>query len=101
MALETISNFLNSDHFASAAILTVGSTSTTLYCIFDSEYSTPATIGIIEVSSAEPRAVCQSSDVATAAVGSTFTVNSTTYYIKEIQPDSTGMTTLILSQDSI
>ncbi len=101
MALENLDNFLNSDHFAVAATLTVGSTATNISVVFDSEYSTLNTIGIVEVSSAQPKALAIDTDVSTATIGSTLKIGDTTYYIIEIQPDGTGMTTLILSKDNI
>jgi hypothetical protein len=38
--------------------------------------------------------------VANASRGDTFVVGGTIYYVQEVQPDGTGITTLILSRDA-
>lgn len=46
-----------------------------------------------------PRALARSSDVADVIHGDTLEVNGTTYYIRGIHPDGSGMTELMLSED--
>jgi len=43
-----------------------------------------------------PVFLCRASDVASAAIGETVTIDSTAYTLAERQPDGTGMTTLVL-----
>ena len=51
-------------------------------------------VGIIED---VPKFHCKTSDVSDAVFDDTLVVNSTTYKIKKIEPDGTGMTVLHLS----
>lgn len=68
---------------------------TSITVIFDNKYAT-AMPDMGGVMSSEPQALCRSTDVAAAAVGDSFTVNSVTYTISRIEPDGTGLTVLRL-----
>lgn len=46
-----------------------------------------------------PQAIVRSSDVPAIAPGQTVVMQGTQYSVAEIQPDGTGMTTLILRKD--
>jgi len=92
--------FLDTDEFADEAVwVDSGDESHTINGIFDeeSEQVNPAD-GMIETTA--PQFECASADVSGASRGDSVTVSGTTYYIIAIQPDGTGMTTLILSKDT-
>lgn len=85
--------FLNSDDFAVDAVL---NSTTTIPAIFDNA------IRILNgVESLGPEAWCASSDVANVVHGNTLEISGTTYYVIGIQPDGTGMTLILLSEESI
>lgn len=69
--------------------------------IFDNEYSVTLGVGEPGMGVPSPQALCKTADVANASRGDTFVVGGTTYYVQEVQPDGTGITTLILSRDPI
>lgn len=64
-------------------------------CVFDDAY-----VDVLEVASHSPAAHCLSSDVTakSVATGVTVTVNSVNYTVRNIQPDGTGMSVLILEE---
>ena len=66
--------------------------------IFDNPYFERTVFGGA-VESSQPKAWVKDSDITGAAHGDTITINSAAYTIIEIQPDGTGITTLILSED--
>lgn len=76
-----------------------GGAASAIKVIFDNEYRA-VNIETGQVESAGPQATCKTSDVANAKHGETLVINSTTYYIIEIQPDGTGFTILILSRNA-
>ena len=89
---EDLSAFLNVDEFATAATWNAG----TIYGIFDNGYlGVPAGV-VVDLESAATSYHCQTADVSTAVHGDTITINAVVYTIVGIQPDGTGMTTLIL-----
>lgn len=61
--------------------------------IFDNAYA-----GLLgdRLEGAQPQAVARSADVADLTHGSACTINGTDYVVAGLQPDGTGMTTLIL-----
>lgn len=75
-----------------------GGTST-ISGIFDNEYfGADAQAGVVFVS-AQPRFLIRSSDLpAGADYGDTVTISAIAYKVRVIQPDGTGMTTLILEK---
>ena len=97
MAVETDTEraiFFDTDDFASSATFTDVSagTSSTIKGIFDKESVEQA--GLIEE---VPVFTCKTSDVSSATFNDTLVINSTTYYIKELLPDGTGVTRITLS----
>jgi endonuclease YncB( thermonuclease family) len=61
--------------------------------IFDDAYQTTSN-GFIE--SSAPQFQCATADVASVVQGQTITVNAKNYLVTTVQPDGTGVTTLIL-----
>ena len=91
--------FFDTDEFGWSATLTDVSagTSSTIKGIFDKDQQEiigDSEVGIIED---VPKFHCLTSDVSDAVFDDTLVVNSTTYKIKKIEPDGTGMTVLHLS----
>ena len=73
----------------------------TINVIFDNEFSAARTIGDIEIEAAGPQALCKTSDVSAAVHNDTLVIGGVTYYIKGIEPDGLGVTTLILSKSNV
>jgi hypothetical protein len=93
--------FFDTDAFAQTATYTrIGYPSVSISVIFDSEYSVVE--GVVETGMGvpAPQALCKSSDVANASRGDTLLVGGMTYYVLEVKPDGTGVTTLVLSKDA-
>ena len=90
--------FFDSDDFASSATFTDVSagTSSTVKGIFDKE-SVEQAIGEAGLIEEVPVFTCKTSDVSDATFNDTLVIDSTTYYIKEILPDGTGVTRITLS----
>ena len=96
-----ITELLDTDAFAQiATYIRQGFPSVGIPVIFDSEYSTVEGIGEPGVGAVSPQALCRTADVENASRGDTLVVGGTTYYVQEVRPDGTGITTLILSRDA-
>ena len=92
--------FFDTDAFAQmATYMRIGFPSAQIPVIFDSEYSVSEGIGEPGIGVASPQVLCRTADVENAFRGDTLAVGGTTYYIQEVRPDGTGITTLILSRD--
>ena len=101
MAVETDTEraiFFDTDDFASSATFTDVSagTSSTIKGIFDKE-SVEQEVGEAGLIEEVPVFTCKTSDVSSATFNDTLVINSTTYYIKELLPDGTGVTRITLS----
>ena len=64
--------------------------------IFDNEYSEADPGGEVGFTSSEPRFTCRTSEISSAVTGDTITISGTIYTIREIMPDGTGVTELLL-----
>ena len=101
MAVETDTEraiFFDSDDFASSATFTDVSagTSSTIKGIFDKE-SVEQAVGDAGIIEEVPMFTCKTSVVSDATFNDTLVIDSTTYYIKELLPDGTGVTRITLS----
>lgn len=65
--------------------------------IFDNGYAA-GSVGLAGMASSQPSAMARSADVADLAVGGSIDVNGVAYLVAEIQPDGTGMVTLLLEK---
>jgi hypothetical protein len=97
--INEVDIFFNADDFASSATLTIGSTATTINCIFD-DAGMVQNIGGVDVITTEISALCKTEDVANATQGSTILIGLVTYYIIQNLPQIDGTTKLILSKDA-
>lgn len=98
MFTENLDEFFDTSDFAVTAVYNPGGGSpTSISVIYDNEYLS-SVLGGIEVENKNPMILCKTSDVANAKHGETIVVNGITYKIIEVQPDGTGLTSLILSQ---
>ena len=66
--------------------------------IFDNQYSSVDAGGEVDFASSDPTVSCETSDVSAAVEGETITISGTNYTIREVMPDGTGMTELVLEE---
>lgn len=92
---DDLSIFTSTNDFAAAAAL---NGTTAINVIFDAAYEA-INLQTGEVEGTAPVAICKESDVSGVSHGDTLLVNGTTYHIRGVRPDGTGLTTLILSED--
>lgn len=59
-----------------------------------------AKINKIEITESTPEAHCRSNDVAEGRRGTKVVIRGTDYFIKEMHPDGTGITILLLTEDN-
>lgn len=99
MALESSSDltnyFVTDEHAVSATYTVQGGTGTTINGIFDNEYYEDPS-GEVGLESSQPQFTCKTTDVSSASNGDTLVVSSTTYTVRSVQDDGTGITLLIL-----
>ena len=99
MALENSSDltnyFITDEHAVSATYSVQGGSESTIIGIFDNEYfEDPA--GEVGLESSQPQFTCKTTDVSSASNGDTLVVSSTTYTVRSVQDDGTGITFLVL-----
>ena len=102
MAIETDTQraiYFDTDEFGTSAtfIDVSAGTSSTVKGMFDKD--SQEIIGMSDVGVMEdvPTFHCVTTDVSSAVFDDTLVISSTTYKIKKIEPDGTGMTKLTLS----
>jgi len=100
MAIESAADrlaFLDVDEFGTTA--TVGAFS--VIGIFDDAYQA-INQATGEVTTTAPQFLCRSADVTTASIASntSLVIGGVTYKAIDLQPDGTGMTTILLSKDA-
>lgn len=86
--------FLNSDEFA----VDITYQAATIQGIFDAPFSS-AVEGEMGIESTLPQVLVKTGDVPNIAHAETMTINSVVYNVIGIQPDGTGMTLILLSED--
>ncbi|MCP4989340.1 MAG: hypothetical protein GY928_25775 [Colwellia sp.] len=86
--------FINTDEFA----VDITYNSTTIQGVFDNEFSS-AVEGEMGIESTVPQVMVKTSDVASVVHGEVMIIESVNYNIIGIQPDGTGMTLILLSED--
>ena len=95
----------NSDYFdgtfdEEAVYTPAGGQAKSIQVIFDNGYSILPVIGEPGMGDSSPQVLCKTADAGSASHGDTLLVGGTTYYVQEVRPDGTGITTLILSRDA-
>ncbi len=80
--------------FGEAAILKDG---TEIIAIFDAAFSMNSPMGM-NIENSKPTATVKSSDIPALAHGDTMEIRGTIYMVVGIEPDGTGVTTVILSE---
>ena len=84
------------DGFSQGIIHIYGAESETLNAIFDN----PHEVALDDrVTSSLPGILVKTSEAGNIDTDSSFTINGTTYYAMEIQPDDFGITKITLSED--
>jgi len=95
--INVVDEFFNTDDFSQTATYTDPSgVPTEIPVIFNAPFHI-AVVGDIQYMSKEPSVICRSIDVADADTTTEIIIDSVTYKVIEVQPDGTGITTLILS----
>ena len=94
--------FLNTDDFATPAVVTPkGSNSgRKIVCIFY-EKGTPQDSGNDVIITTQPEADCADKDSSDLIPGSTFIINTVTYYVERNLPLGNGWNKLALSKDPV
>ena len=102
MAVESADDraiFFSVDDFGVAATYTPsGGSAATINGIFDHEYFAADAGGSVVVAIEQPRFLCRTADVVSAAEGDALTVNATNYTVKVVEDDGTGITNLVLEE---
>jgi hypothetical protein len=92
MFAEDLSEFLDTtDGFAVDAQWSL--TNGTVQLIFDRPYE-----NVLNVSSGQPQAVVRDAQMPGVAIGQTINIAGNVFKIAELQPDGTGLTTLLLNK---
>lgn len=93
--ITDLTTFFNISEFGDTATHVL--TSATFPVIFDAAY-----VGIVgqsgEIQSSGPQATAKSSDVEDYAIGDEISINGIYYRIAGMEPDSTGITRILLSE---
>ena len=93
--------FFYTDDFATTASYTPsGGSASTVNGIFDNEFFEVDPLSGVGVVSAQPRLFCTTADLPSgAASGDAITIDGTAYTVRVIQPEGTGVTTLVLEKN--
>jgi hypothetical protein len=92
--------FVNSPFTKSATYTPSEGAAKTVTVIFDAPFQLTSAQGL-EYQNAEPQCLVATSDVADANDQATILIDAVTYKVREVQPDGTGITRLILSRDTV
>ena len=76
---------------------TSSGSSTSITVILTRDYLAADPGGSVEVESNSPVAIARTTDLSSVTQGDTLQISSTTYTIREVEPDNQGMTTVRLS----
>ena len=90
--------FLSVDDFGVSATFTRGASVTTISGIFDNDFVEVDAGGTIPIAMQQPTFLARTVDVSAAVEDDTLLISGTTYKIKVVQADGTGMTNLILEK---
>ena len=94
-----LSDFFVIDDFAITAKYTaIGKTAKTIKGIFDNPQVSINASDMLDVTIPSPKFVCRTVDVPNAAEGDAMVINSTSYYVRVVLNDGTGVSTLIMEK---
>ncbi len=95
---ENFAEFFNTSDFAVSATYTptVGSP-VIVEGIFDNEYFA-VDLSEVSVSGSQPKFTYESSKISSPKLGDSMSISAINYKIVEIQPDGTGITTILLEK---
>ncbi len=89
--------FTNSPFVSSAIFAHTGVDQKLISIIFENPYK-----GAQNIETSDPSCLCMDSEITDVALNDAIILaGGITYYITEIQPDGTGITTLVLSKDQV
>lgn len=95
-----IDNLLFTDYAVDAVYTPAGGQAASIKVIFDNEFQAIEMLGGgVGFESTSPAALYKTASVSSAKHGDTLAISGKTYYITGVQPDGTGITRLILSED--
>lgn len=101
--VEDFDVYFDNEDFAINAIFTpragTGGGSKDIKGIFDKEFIAVGNVGEVDISATDPVFMCKTSDAINAR-GGTLSINGKTYNIAIDKPDGTGMSMLVLEDDS-
>lgn len=102
MAIETddsLAFFFTTNDFGTDATFTpVGGSPSNIVGVFDNPYLGADAGGMVEFSATSPTFTARDVDFTGAAHGDELVIGSTTYIIREVMPDGTGITTVMLEE---
>lgn len=77
---------------------TLGSGSKTITAIFDNNYQAVDAGGNLPFAMQQPQLTCRTSDIPNAGEGDTVVINGSTYTVRIVMSDGTGITELMLEK---
>ena len=98
MAVETAVDrgYLLADFGESATYTPVGGVAATVTVIFDNEYFPVDGAGSMVFAMQQPKALGRTVDFVSVSEGATLAIDGTTYTVRVVMPDGTGMSELLL-----
>lgn len=92
-------DFFELDDFADTATYTpVGGSASTVLGIFDNPQASRNATDMMDITIPAPQFVCRTTDVPNAADGDTIVIRATTYLVRVVLTDGTGVSTLLLEK---
>lgn len=92
-------DFFELDDFADSAIYTpAGGSASTVLGIFDNPQASRNATDMMDITIPAPQFVCRTVDVPNAADGDAIVIRSTSYLVRVVLTDGTGVSTLLLEK---
>jgi hypothetical protein len=100
MPVETADDrlIMLSDFGVTATYTPVGGVETSIVGIFDNAYEAVDAGGNVPVALTQPHFTCRTADVPNAADGDALVVNATSYIVRVVMQDGTGISDLLLEK---
>lgn len=84
------------DFGVTASYTPAGGSASDITVIFDNEYLDVDIGGAVAFATQQPKVLCLSADVTGIAEGDQMVISGTTYIVRVVMPDGTGMTEVML-----